>query len=166
MTDEKQIKFFCDDQLGKLARWLRIIGQDTLYARRIADADLLEQARAENRIVLTRHRKLAEKAEGATVVCLAENYPALQLREVVEKFHLRPRVFSRCVLCNAELAPVEKSEVVQHVPPFVAATQERFTRCPKCGRIFWKATHHERVRLALREILRSIYPAEDEEEKT
>lgn len=152
---EETIKFFCDEQLGKLARWLRIVGQDVRYEREISDLDLLARARAEARVVLTRDRRLAARAEGAAVVCLAENYPALQLREVVAHFtgRIQLRVFSRCVVCNAEIEEVAKAEVEQSVPPFVFASQEHFTRCVSCGRVFWKATHHDRVMLALKDVL-------------
>jgi hypothetical protein len=140
-------RFFCDEQLGKLARWLRIIGQDTLYERQIADADLIARARAEGRIVLTRDRRLPERAAGVEIIVLAENYPALQLREVARLFagRMSIRVFSRCVACNGEIEPVAKAGLEGQVPPFVFATQNEFTRCRDCGRVYWQATHRARV---------------------
>ncbi len=161
MQDEPT-KFFCDEQLGKLARWLRIIGQDTGYQRDIKDRELISRARAEARIILTRDTRLAEKAPDAPVVVLCENYPARQLREVVELFkdRIEIRVFTRCAVCNGEIEEVGKKEVEGKVPPFVYATQENFTRCRSCGRIYWKATHRDRVETQLREVLGELYPVD------
>lgn len=157
--EDPPLRFFCDEQLGKLARWLRIIGQDTLYQREIDDAELLDRARAEKRIVLTRDRNLAALAPDVEVVCLEENYPALQLREVVERFEgrIEVMVFVRCAVCNRLVEPVARAEVENLVPPFVFSTQEQFTRCPGCGRVYWKATHRDRVELQLRDILGPLY---------
>jgi uncharacterized protein with PIN domain len=158
MADET-LKFFCDDQLGKLCRWLRIIGQDAVYEREIADHELVTRAREEGRIILTRDTRLAAKAPGAEVVLLEENYPARQLREVVERFRGRIgiRVFSRCVACNGGIEEVEKQEVRDKVPPFVFSTQEKFTRCTGCGKIYWQATHRERVDRALADVLGEMW---------
>ena len=152
---EETIKFFCDDQLGKLCRWLRIIGQDAVYEREIADDELVARARAQGRIILTRDTRLAAKAPGAEVVLLNENYPALQLREVAQLFRDRIEisVFSRCVACNGEIEAVAKEEVREKVPPFVFSTQEKFTRCRSCGKIYWQATHRERVDRTLCDVL-------------
>jgi uncharacterized protein len=152
-------KFYCDEQLGKLARWLRIIGQDTAFARDIADDELLRRARAELRIVLTRDTRLAARADGVEVVWLTENYPFHQLREVVELFagRLVIRVFSRCPDCNGEVEAVAKDAVRDLVPPFVFMSQERFTRCRSCGKIYWQATHHARIDLQLRQVLGEHY---------
>jgi len=152
-------KFFCDEQLGKLARWLRIIGQDAAFERKINDRDLIEKARAEGRIVLTRDRKLPALDASIEVHVLAENYPAHQLREVVELFRERIeiRVFSRCAVCNHGVEAAGREEVKDLVPDFVYRTQERFTRCPVCGRIYWRATHQGRVEIQLRDILGDLY---------
>jgi uncharacterized protein with PIN domain len=153
------VKFFCDEQLGKLSRWLRIIGQDSVWEREIGDDELLKRAREEGRIVLTRDTRLHLKAGDVEVVLLDANYPAHQLREVVERFRdgIEIRVFSRCVACNSDIEDIDKSEVEGKVPPFVFKTQERFTRCRGCGKIYWQATHRERVEVQLRDILGEIY---------
>ncbi|HUT52359.1 MAG TPA: Mut7-C RNAse domain-containing protein [bacterium] len=156
---EEGVKFFCDDQLGKLCRWLRIIGQDAVYEREIADEELIARARSEGRTILTRDTRLAAKAPGAEVVLLDENYPAHQLREVVLRFgdRIEIRVFSRCVACNGEIEATAKEEVREKVPPFVFSTQEKFTRCKSCGKIYWQATHRERVDRALRDVLGELW---------
>jgi len=156
MGDE-QPKVFCDEQLGKLSRWLRIIGVDAEYCREIPDEELLRRAREEGRTVFTRDRGLC--GAGDDVVCLSENYPAHQLREVVEMYRdrLRIRVFERCAVCNGRTEGVKKSEVEGKVPPFVFKTQEKFTRCTRCGRVYWQATHRERVERQLGDMLGELY---------
>lgn len=158
MSDD-QVKFWCDEQLGKLARWLRIIGQDTEYEREIEDRELIRRAGAEGRIVLTRDRGLAGRAGPVEVVCLEANYPAHQLREVVATFRdrIQIRVFSRCVACNGEIEDAARSEVRGLVPPFVWETRQKFTRCTACKNIYWQATHRDRVEVQLQDVLGELY---------
>ncbi|RLG58298.1 hypothetical protein DRN86_05765 [Candidatus Geothermarchaeota archaeon] len=161
MNQGISLKFICDEQLGRLARWLRILGQDVVYQNQVSDSQIIEQAKKESRMVLTRDHNLAEKLfqEGIKYYLVEENYPAHQLREVVERFQsqLQLRVFSRCVECNLPLEEIEKAKVKNLVPPFVFQTQEVFRRCPGCGKIFWSATHRQQVDLQLRDILGDLY---------
>ncbi len=156
---EAPLKFICDEQLGKLARWLRIIGLFAEYYGSIDDEVLIGRAGEEGGIILTRDSRLEEKAGCVKVIRLRENYPALQLREVVDMFQDRIEidVFSRCVSCNGEVCPEEKEKVKDQVPPFVFATRENFTRCGKCNKVYWKATHRDRVEIQLRDILGDLY---------
>jgi len=156
------MKFFCDEQLGKLSRRLRTIGWDAAYEREIDDADLIERARAEGRVVLTRDHRLPEMEADVEIVLLTENYPAHQLREVVEMFgkHLKIEVFSRCVACNGEKEPVSKQDVEGLTPSYVFQTQEEFTRSRDCGKFYWRATHRDRVELQLRDVLGDLYRPE------
>jgi len=165
---EAPLRLIADEQLGRLSRWLKIIGQDVVYRNDWADEELLQQARDEGRIILTRDSHLPEKAAGLPLYLVRENYPAGQLREVVEHFRdrIRIEVFSRCVECNVPLREVPKPEVEGRVPPFVWKTQTEYRACPQCGKIFWSATHRERVEVQLRDILGELYrSALDGEEK-
>jgi len=161
MNEVRELKFLCDEQLGKLARWLRILGQDVVYKNKFSDSEMIERAKKESRLILTRDHNLAERLfqEGVRYYLVEENYPAHQLREVVERFQnqIRLRVFSRCVECNLPLKDIEKAEVADRVPPFVFQTQEVFRLCPGCGKIFWSATHRQQVDLQLRDILGDLY---------
>lgn len=152
---EPDIKFICDEQLGKLARWLRILGQDVIYKNRFPDNELVALAQKDSRIILTRDSRLAEKAENASLYLVAENYPYYQIREVVKEFRkdmsLRP--FTRCADCNVELKEIPKTEVKDKVPPFVYKTQEDFRTCPSCGRIFWSATHMQHIKKQIQDII-------------
>jgi len=157
--NDAPLRLFCDEQLGKLARWLRILGIDTEYEKEIDDEELINRSRTEGRLILTRDRGLAEKAPDLEVHCLQENYPALQLQEFARLFRDRAtiRLFTRCAVCNGEIEEIDKAFVKEKVPPFVYKTQEKFTRCISCGRIYWKATHRDRIEFQLRELLGEFY---------
>jgi len=167
VKQEQALKFLCDEQLGKLARWLRISGQDAFFKNRLGDNELIELAEKEARIVLTRDHKLVKliAKKGLAYYFLTENYPALQLRELVERFQdkIRIRVFSRCVECNLALEPILKEEVKDLVPPFVYKHQDLFRRCPGCKKIFWAGTHKSQVELQLKSVLGEIYDKIHEE---
>lgn len=161
MAWETAVRFLCDDQLGKLARWLRIIGQDVYYQNRLDDAELVDIAVRESRLVLTRDLRLGKVLENKALdhYIVLENYPAHQLKEVVSKFQdqIKIRVFSRCTECNLVLEPVEKAEAAEQIPPFVYQTQTRFRRCPGCRKVFWAATHRAHVDLQLGDVLGELY---------
>jgi len=138
-------KFLADEMLGSLARWLRIMGYDTAYARDVTDSELLVQARAEDRIVLTRDRQLAERAgEGGMFV--TSDDPAEQLAEVVGRFGLRfDETRTRCTRCNGALLERTPAEVKDRVPPLVLERQDAFLQCSWCGQIYWHGTHWDRI---------------------
>jgi uncharacterized protein with PIN domain len=136
------MKFIADVMVGKLARWLRILGFDVAYSNRFEDDELLRVAEAENRIILTRDRRLASRRMSARCLLIeSDNYRG-QLRQVITEFNLEHfEVFSRCIECNSELRQVDKEDVFERVPPFVYLTQERFAMCPSCRRVYWHGTH-------------------------
>jgi uncharacterized protein with PIN domain len=142
--------------LGTLAKWLRILGADTLFFRDADDRDLLRVAREEGRVLLTRDRPLAAgDPSGASVHLVREESLEEQLREVVQAFGIRPGEagFTRCSVCNVPLEPMDVEEARPRVPPYVARTQSRFLRCAGCDRVYWAATHVEAMRRRLRELL-------------
>jgi len=138
-----------DGMLGRLTRWLRVLGYDTVYAPDVDDAELLRRARAEDRVLLTADRALAARRGARTLLVEVEDL-AGQLRQVRAALGPPPGdEFSRCVACNGELVKVDKSMLADRVPPHVFATQQEFYRCPDCGRIYWPGTHVERMRAVL-----------------
>lgn len=153
------MRFICDEQLGKLSRWLKILGQDVIYKNNFPDDELITLAERERRILLTRDTRLIPRLGSVSYYFVKENYPADQLREVVERFQdeMRIDVFSRCVDCNRELYEIPKQEVIDKVPPFVFKTQEFFRTCIECKRIFWQATHRAHLEIQLSEILGELY---------
>ena len=140
--------FIADDQLGKLARWLRILGLDTLYFRTIDDDELIRRAAEEKRILLTRDTNIAENPGAADCIFIQSGNWIEQLRQVIAQFKLKLRpdhLFSRCLLCNSALRPIPKADVKERVPPFVFQTQQEFVHCPSCDKIYWQGTHVSHV---------------------
>lgn len=143
------IKLLADGMLGRLARWLRALGYDTVYAPDTDDAELVRRARAEDRVLLTADRALAHR-RGARTLLVESQDLTNQLRQVRAALGPPPAAeFSRCVACNGELVPVDKSALNDRVPSYILATQEEFRRCRNCGRIFWPGTHVERMKTVL-----------------
>ncbi len=154
------IRFVLDEQLGKLARWLRILGQDVIYKNRFEDREIIELAREENRLILTRDSQLKNLAGDLPLYLVKENYPALQLPEVVKRFKDKMGfyMFSRCVECNQPLNDIPKEQVAGKVPPYVFKTQENFRHCTVCDKYFWSATHGQHIEFVLKELLGDDYP--------
>jgi uncharacterized protein with PIN domain len=156
-TDKQIYKFAADRMLGKLAKWLRLMGQDVIYGPHLTGYGLIRAARQEGRLILTRDRRLKQKQPPEFLFIESDGY-CEQLRQVVRACGIEPmaRAFTRCAECNALLEPRAKEAVETLVPPYVFSTQERFFGCPDCRRIYWPATHHDRMleelkRLALQE---------------
>ncbi|MFO8132906.1 MAG: Mut7-C RNAse domain-containing protein [Thermoplasmatota archaeon] len=148
------MRFLCDQMLGTLAKWLRILGHDTVYARDGDDDSLLEQAAAEGRVLLTRDRELAERAADAVLIESTELEE--QLRRVVAATGIEIRehaMLSRCTVCNTPVVQVEKSKVKEEVPAHAYEAHESFWTCPGCGRVYWKGTHWDDMRRFVRQLM-------------
>ncbi|MBN1249509.1 MAG: Mut7-C RNAse domain-containing protein [Anaerolineae bacterium] len=137
-------KLLADAMLGKLARWLRLLGYDTAYMQ-AEDAAIAHRARAEGRVLLTRDLELARRRGLRTVLVRAETLEA-QLAEVIAELGAPPpEIGPRCIHCNAPLAPISEEEASQRVPAYVAQTHKVFQRCPDCGRVYWRGTHWQSI---------------------
>jgi len=147
------MKFAADRMLGRLAKWLRIIGQDVIYGRHLTGYGLIRAARAENRLILTRDRRLKQK-QPPPLLFIDSNHHREQLRQVIRDCGLEPgkNLFARCSECNTLLQPRAKETVDRLVPPFVFATQEKFSWCPSCRRVYWPATHLQKMLEELKNI--------------
>jgi uncharacterized protein len=132
--------------VGKLARWLRVLGVDVLYSNSYEDDEIVRLAEAENRVILTRDTGLVARRMQAKYLFIERDQYKEQLRQVLRTFDLRDfKVFSRCLECNTPLESVDKEEVFERIPPFVYLTQERFATCPTCHRVYWHGTHAEEI---------------------
>jgi uncharacterized protein with PIN domain len=138
-------RFLADEMLGTLARWLRMMGYDTVYARDLLDREVLGMARAEGRILLTRDRQLAERARDGGLLVTTDVLEE-QLEQVIAAFGLREdRPMTRCTKCNGRLETVGREAVAGRVPERVLAIRTEFYLCPKCGQIYWKGTHWDNI---------------------
>jgi uncharacterized protein with PIN domain len=144
--ESNQDRFIADVMLGRLAKWLRIIGYDTLYFRDIDDSQLIHRAAHDDRVLLTRDIELCGRSGFRGLFIEKEDLES-QLVQVIRDAGLKPQIGAgvRCPGCNELLLNVPRKEVSGSVPPYVLATHRIFTRCPGCSKIFWKGTHWEKI---------------------
>lgn len=154
-------KFVADDMVGKLAKWLRILGYDTLYFQRIDDRRLLDISIEQNRTLLTRDTALAARKLARNCILLTADDYMKQLVHVMKKLDLtinRQKVLTRCLICNTPLDPITKKDVEFSVPEYVFKTEQTFTRCSECDRIYWGATHAIHVEETLKTLALALGP--------
>ena len=142
------MRFAADCMLGTLAKWLIILGHDVAYFSRIEDGDLVALALRERRAILTRDRRLVKRRDAKDHVLIVSQDLRDQIRQVLDERRLRirkDRLFRRCIKCNRPTRVVRRHSVRAEVPPYVYRTRRRFTRCPGCRQVFWRATHVSRM---------------------
>ena len=151
-------RFVADRMLGKLAKWLRVLGYDVIYLERAENGEILAGLQ-EGRILLTRDRRADPWRQHGRVLLVGANAPREQLREVVRKLALAKRddrLFSRCLRCNRQLREVNRNKMKQEVPEYIWQTQLSFYRCDKCNKIYWSGSHSERMRQWLQELFTNL----------
>jgi uncharacterized protein with PIN domain/sulfur carrier protein ThiS len=139
--------FLLDIHLGKLARYLRILGFDTAYQNDYDDEELAEISHSQNRILLTRDRRLLMRNLVQHGYCVRALEPRQQVLEVIQRFKLKDDVipFQRCPHCNTLLESVSKAEVLERLEPLTRRHFEEFHICPNCRQVYWKGSHYERM---------------------
>jgi uncharacterized protein with PIN domain len=148
------MQFLLTKELGRLAKWLRILGFDAEYVKQDKISAIIIQALREGRIVITRNQRLSQRG-GLKVILLRSEQLKGQLQELLKTLQMTPQegiMFSRCTLCNRELKPIAKAEVQDKIPAYVFQTQQKFLSCPACQRVYWQGTHWGNVSQALKEI--------------
>jgi len=141
------LKFIVDANVGKLTKWLRLLGYDTRFFEGQDDGEMISIALAEERIILTRDTHIMQwgvvRAGRVKAILVTSDNSDSQMRQVVRDLRLEiaGNAFTLCLECNQSLSAVGKDEVESRVPPYVFLTQDKFLTCPKCGRIYWKGTH-------------------------
>jgi hypothetical protein len=144
-------RFLADAMLGRLARWLRVLGCDASYDPTVHDPALVDWARAEDRILLTRDRPLVLELRPGRFLLIVAERPLDQLRQVVTEVALTPPVelFTRCLVCNAVLQAASEAERTGLIPLEARGLPGPVRRCPGCGRMYWPGSHVRRMRGAL-----------------
>ncbi|HEX2996864.1 MAG TPA: Mut7-C RNAse domain-containing protein [Anaerolineales bacterium] len=140
-------RFVLDGHLGRLAAYLRMLGFDCHYENDPDDKDLAEIAQREERILLSRDRRLLMRKAVARGYCLRSHDPLEQLSEVIQRFDLAKRIvpFHRCLRCNHPLEPVSKEAVLDRLEPLTKLYFDEFQICPACKQIYWKGSHFEKM---------------------
>jgi hypothetical protein len=152
---DSEPRFVCDVMLGRLARWLRFLGYDTLYRNDASDEDLIEDAGREGRILLTGDTRMSSSSRNVTILRIRNHSLGEQLREIGVKVDMTspPGLFQRCSLCNTLLREVTGSCVEGRVPEYVRCRHESFFSCPTCGRVYWPGSHRRGMLRTLQSLL-------------
>jgi len=133
------VKFLLDRMLGQTAKWLRLMGIDAEYPEEdIPDEELLEKAREDDRVLVTRDKELGDK-EGAFLV--SKRPPQELIKIILENYEVDIDPMTRCSKCNSKVEEIEKDEVEGEVPDGIFERKEKFWRCKGCGQIYWKGSH-------------------------
>jgi len=146
--------FAADSTLGKLVKYLRLAGFDTLLDARPPDAARLNMLAAPHRIILTRSVRVKKTIGDAQVIFIRANDPSDQMLQVFTELHLQFKdlhPLTRCALCNRLLTAVPKDKAQGRVPDYTWQQHCLFKECPECKRIYWQGTHAKRWMMRVRE---------------
>ena len=151
------VRFIADAMLGRLSRWLRLLGFDTLYYPDIKDTDLMKLAVQEDRCLLTRDTHFLNIRNFRNFLMVHSDDPIEQVTEVLSSFNLNEFKPGRCARCNGVLDPVARREEVRNmVPEYVFLHCHSFLRCVACKSVYWEGTHLRRFRTMLDAVLMSV----------
>ena len=147
-------RFILDAHLGKLAKYLRMLGFDTLYRNDYGDDEIIELALKEKRIILTRDKLLLRSRRVTHGYYIRSTEKHKQLREVVQKFDLYSQFksFTRCMTCNTELVPKNREEIIHLVQQDIMQYFNEFFFCPACRKVYWKGSHFKRMESFIRDL--------------
>jgi uncharacterized protein len=152
----EEVRFVLDTHLGRLARYLRLLGYDALYRNDYDDPELARVSRSEDRILLTRDRGLLMRTEVVRGHLVRSSNPRHQLREVVLHYGLAAgaRPLTRCLRCNGALHPIAKEDVFDRLETLTRIHYHEFVICERCAHVYWLGSHVERMRRLIDEALR------------
>ena len=159
MSSISKLKFIVDNNVGKLAKWLRIMGYDTVFFTDIDDSRMVAKALAEGRVILTRDTEIMKRGLVTSgrlkAILISSEEPEKQMRQVIKTLNLdcQFRPFALCLECNQPLVEKNKDQVKDRVPPHVFQTQSQYVECPACHRIYWKGTHWQAMTRKLEKLM-------------
>lgn len=148
------MRFVADGMLGKLTRWLRMLGYDVEYFNMLDDDELIEVAKSERRILLTRDLRLYQKAstKGVQAFLIEGKTRYEKLAELAKRYSLRLEIDaanSRCPQCNSNIREVQKEQVLDRIPQSTSRFYDEFWECVNCGKVYWRGSHWKRINITL-----------------
>lgn len=143
----REIKFILDVHLGKLSKYLRLLGFDTLYNNSLDDPEIIETAQHEKRIILTRDFGILKNGNVTHGYWLRSQDSKEQLKEVIQRFGLKDKfnIFSRCTICNGEIYEVQISEIKERIDKKILKEYDTFYRCTTCQKVYWEGSHYDNM---------------------
>ncbi len=150
-----KMKFILTKELGRLAKWLRILGYDSKFYREDNLSTLVITALREERVILTRNSRIS-RFPGPRIVIIDSDFVDKQIKQLIQTLKLKPKsqdMFTRCTVCNVELEEISKVKIKNKVPKYVYETQKDFMVCSQCKRVYWQGTHWGNVREYLKKVV-------------
>ncbi len=140
-------QFIADVHLGKLARYLRLLGFDVLYSNTYQPEEMIDIAAKQNRVLLSKNALLQKQHPDLSFCVVQHSDPVEQLQQVIKQFDLLRQVqpFTRCLICNGMLVSVLKEDILLFLPENTAKYYDEFWQCAQCSRIYWKGAHYNRM---------------------
>jgi uncharacterized protein with PIN domain len=154
------LKFIVDNNVGKLAKWLRMMGYDTLFFNGSDDSRMVATALAEGRVILTKDTQIMKRRVVTSgrlkAILIKSDKPELQMHQVIDtlKLDCQFKPFTICLECNQPLEERSKEAVKDRVPPYVFQTQRQYMECPACHRIYWRGTHWQAMTQRLKNLMK------------
>lgn len=154
------MKFIVDHNVGKLAKWLRMMGYDTLFFTGDDDWQMVTTALAEGRVILTRDTQIMRRGVVTSgrlkATLITSDKPDEQMQQVVETLNLdcQSGLFTLCLECNQPLEERTKQQMKDRVPPYVFQTQNQYVECPSCHRVYWRGTHWQAMTMKLEKFIK------------
>ena len=152
-------RFIVDHNVGKMAKWLRMMGYDTLFFNGSDDAGMITTALTEDRVILTRDTGIVQRrlvtSGRLKAILINSDRVDVQMKQVIGTLNLdiHYKPFTICLECNQPLAEISKEQVKERVPPYVFKTQQQYMECPACQRIYWRGTHWRAMNSKLKKLL-------------
>ena len=150
------MKFLADSMLGKLARWLRMLGQDVIYNVKLDDSKLLEEAKRDNRVLLTKDLELFQRAiaRGIDAFYVEGKTESERLSQIAKRYSVALAIDmekSHCPVCNTKLQAVAKEQLKDELEKNTFTFYEKFWKCPNCGQLYWQGAHWKQISSMLNE---------------
>jgi len=151
----RNLKFICDVHLGRLAKYLRMLGFDTLYKNDYNETEMIQLSNAQNRILLTRDKKILSNKKITRRYLIKQTEIVEQIRELLEFFDLKKNIMpmSRCLECNGVAQPASREAVKHRVDPYIFEINKEFSECTDCGKLYWKGSHYNSMMKWIRDRL-------------
>jgi uncharacterized protein len=154
----RSTRFILDVHLGKLAKYLRFCGFDSLYDRDLDDTEIIRLSISDKRIILTRDVGLLKNGRVTHGYWIRSQHPGEQIKEIFQKFDLKNQLslFSRCMECNGALVEVSKENILDHILPLTREHYHKFRICSDCNRIYWEGSHYEKMTKYIEFIIKNV----------